>query len=173
MSPSQVKSSKYCPHSAARHPVTNTSLSTKPARTPIAGSYLGKYDFSQNHKFYLSQTIISMARTILLKQSTGFEPKTNTASLKPRNYYFSKNDPPQIRLPKSSTSSCSPNSFPAIGVLAGLIEGRCSELDPGFCRANSGRPSPGNICCYLPDLVTPTFKTPSLFDSFSLELHLS
>ena len=40
-------------------------------------------------------------------------------------------------------------------------------------RANGGRPSTGNICCYLPDLVTPTFKTPSLFDSFSLELHLS
>ena len=35
-----------------------------------------------------------------------------------------------------------------------------------------GRVTP-HICCYLPDLVTPTFKTPSLFDGFLLELHLS
>jgi hypothetical protein len=33
--------------------------------------------------------------------------------------------------------------------------------------------SAGDICCYLPDLVTPTFKTPSLFYGFLLELHIS
>ena len=60
----------------------------------------------------------------------------------------------------------SSNSFPAIGVLAVLIERLV--VGPG-CRA----PSAGQICCYLPDLVTPTFKTPSVFDGFLLELNFS
>jgi hypothetical protein len=64
----------------------------------------------------------------------------------------------------------SPNSFPAIGVLAGLVERLV--VGPG-CRAAAGRRVRGHICCYLHDLVTPTFKTPSLFDDFLLELHLS
>ena len=68
----------------------------------------------------------------------------------------------------------SPNSFPAIGVLAGLVEGLV--LGPG-CRAAAGRTAGGRVtphfCCYLHDLVTLTFKTLSLFDVFLLELHLS
>jgi len=60
----------------------------------------------------------------------------------------------------------SPNSFPAIGVLAVLIERLV--VGPG-CRA----PSAGQICYYLLELVTPTFKTRSVYDCFLLELHLS
>jgi hypothetical protein len=29
------------------------------------------------------------------------------------------------------------------------------------------------LLLFIPDLVTPTFKTPSLFDGFLLELHIS
>ena len=60
----------------------------------------------------------------------------------------------------------SPNSFPATGVLAVLIERLV--VGPG-CRA----PSAGQICYYLLELVTPTFKTRSVYDCFLQELHLS
>lgn len=54
----------------------------------------------------------------------------------------------------------SPDSFPDVRVLAGLIEGRCA----GPCaRPMTGRPSRYQICCYLLDLKTPTFKTRCFF----------
>ena len=60
-----------------------------------------------------------------------------------------------------------------MGVLARLVlvlvVGPHCWAAAGRCRAAECGPN----LFYLLDLVTPTFKTPSMFDGFLLELHLS